>query len=65
MDTEIAPLPPLDLDDAENEDPDQHKPNRKNRLAALAKSINNWEDDLSHPTIRYTDVRVTVGNLIL
>ena len=26
--------------------------NRKNRLAALASSINNWEDDLSHPNIR-------------
>ena len=24
---------------------------RRNRLAALAQNINNWEDDLSHPTI--------------
>lgn len=24
---------------------------RLNRLAALASTINNWEDDLSHPTL--------------
>ena len=24
---------------------------RLNRLAALASEINNWEDDLSHPTV--------------
>lgn len=33
----------------------EHKPARKgarlDRFAALASTINNWEDDLSHPTI--------------
>ena len=43
---------------------------RKTRLAALAKNINNWEDDLSHPVIQlvsilsliYTVTIVLTGN---
>ena len=30
---------------------------RLNRLAALASTINNWEDDLSHPTLVMKDLK--------
>ena len=42
-----APEPPVDDGDYEP------KPtNRKNRLAALAQTINTWEDDLSRVVIK-------------
>ena len=38
--------------DCENREPSTDRGARKNRLAALASSINNWEDDTSHPVTR-------------
>ena len=51
METDAVPLEQPNFD--ESPESSRPKPDRKNRLAALAQSINNWEDDLSHPTIRY------------